>query len=89
MTQVHVGSLGLGVAAGSLAPHRVAPIAERAAAVFATRLEGRLRGRARTALRIDTLQAPPLGPSLAAMTDAEAADTIAAAWLDTVADRLQ
>jgi hypothetical protein len=87
MRQVHVDALSLGLAAGSLAPHRVAPVAAKAASLFAERLDGVLRDQPGRDLHLGALQAAPL--TLTNMTDADAANAIAQAWLDAVGTRLR
>jgi hypothetical protein len=78
-------SLSLGNVQGH--EHRVQPIASRAAAIFAERVEaccGEDRG-ASSSRNLGSVSAEPLSVDLAAMTDEQAAQSIAKAWLDAVA----
>jgi hypothetical protein len=66
--------------------HRVQPIAARAAALFAERLEKRLarRGGAPGAAVLDSVAASPLDLHLGSMSDQDAASKIANAWLEAM-----
>jgi hypothetical protein len=63
--------------------HRLQPIAARAAVIFAERLNERWAegGRALASMSIDSLSAPPLSLSLNDMSNEQAAQAIAIAWL--------
>jgi hypothetical protein len=71
--------------------HRIRPIAARAAALFAERLEESYakNGGARGAAAIDNIAAPPLDLHLGGMSDEEAASKIANAWLEALALKLK
>jgi hypothetical protein len=67
--------------------HRVGPIAARAAAIFAERVEvycGEDR-RAPSSRNVGSVSAEPMNVNLATLTDEQAAQSIAKAWLDAVA----
>lgn len=71
--------------------HRIHAIAMRAAALLAERLRERLAasGRSPDSGTIDNLSAPPVGLSLNGMSDGQAANDIATAWLEAVALKLK
>ena len=67
--------------------HRIRPIATRAAAIFAERVEvycGENRG-ASSSRNVGSVSAEPLNVNLATLTDEQAAQSIAKAWLDALA----
>jgi hypothetical protein len=70
--------------------HRVRPIAARAAAIFAARLEDFCAGAPRQSgsRNLGTVKASPVDMDLRAMTDEDAAGSIASAWLDAVTLKL-
>lgn len=71
--------------------HRVRPIAARAAALFAARLDERWADKEPGAgsQTIDALNAPLVSLNLSEMSDEQAADRIANAWLEVVALKLK
>ena len=69
--------------------HRIAPIAERAAALLAERIDIQYRdGRARIDGNIGGITARPINLDLTRTSDEHAAQTVADAWLDALAMRL-
>ena len=71
--------------------HRIQPIAARASALFAERLEERWtnNSEAHGATPLDSIAAPPLDLHLGGMSDQEAASKIANAWLEALALKLK
>jgi hypothetical protein len=85
MVDVTIGSLQLQVANASGHEHRMHDIATHAARLVGKRLGERYQtssGPAR-ALHLDTLTAPALDLDLNTLSNGEAAERIANAWLDT------
>ena len=70
--------------------HRIRPIAARAAAIFAARLDEFVTGapHAGGSRKLGTVKAAPVSVDLRAMTDEDAAGRIASAWLEAVALKL-
>jgi hypothetical protein len=70
--------------------HRIGPIANRAAVLFAERLNRRLRNvpKRKDSISIDALSASSPNIALTAMSDETVAHTIASAWLESVALKL-
>jgi hypothetical protein len=91
LTRVQIGSLKLDLANASGNEHRIGPIANRAAEIFAGRLQERLRNTARHSapVRIESLTAAPLDLQMGTMSDERVASTIASAWLESVALKLR
>jgi hypothetical protein len=87
VADVNVGKLKLNVAAPAGHEHRFAPIANRAAGLFATGVQQRF-GEAARDVRIDTIQGAPLSIDWNVTTDEEAASRIADAWLGSIATGL-
>ena len=87
--QVDRLSLTIGNAPGN--QHRVRAIAEHAAKLFAIRLDARVQdlGDALSPVRIAQITTSPMRCDLAQMSDGEAADAIADAWLCAVTERLR
>ena len=71
--------------------HRVHPIALRAASLFAERLAQRLSlaGGMPVEQTIDELGAPPLSLDLSRMSDEEASEVLAGAWIEALALQLE
>jgi hypothetical protein len=89
---LNIGTLNLTMQNAQGHEHRITPIAERAASIFATRLQksAAMNGLgARSLTPIDSLLAAPVNLNLRTMSNEQAASTIAAAWLDSVAQRLK
>jgi hypothetical protein len=88
---LNIGALNLTVQNAMGHEHRIEPIAQRAASVLATRL-GQLATDNAVSLRdtrIDSLTAAPVNFNLRSMSNDQAANVIASAWLDAVAQRLR
>jgi hypothetical protein len=81
--------LEIGDAAGY--EHRIQPIAQRAAEVLAARLEQQevASGAGRGSAEIESVSAPALSLDLSRTTDEQAANDIAAAWLNALAIHLE
>jgi hypothetical protein len=88
---LNIGALNLTIQNAMGHEHRIDPIAQRAASVFAARLEQRTAGIATSHLgaHIDSLTAAPVDFNLRSMSNDQAANVIASAWLDAVAQRLR
>lgn len=88
---LNIGALNLTIQNAMGHEHRIDPIAQRAASVFAARLEQRTAGIAvsRLGTHIDSLTAAPVDFNLRTMSNDQAANVIASAWLDAVAQRLR
>jgi hypothetical protein len=87
MTNVTVEALTASVHNAAGHEHRLAPIAQRAASIFAERLQERtikLGERAFPISRIDSLTAAPVDCNLHVMSNEQAATAIALAWFDAV-----
>jgi hypothetical protein len=71
--------------------HRIEPIAQRAASVLAARLGQLAADNAISHLgtRSDSLTSAPVDINLRGMSNDQAANAIASAWLDAVAQRLR
>ena len=88
---LNIGSLVLTVSKAEGHEHRIRPIAARAAAILAERLEGfcaeapGLSG----SRNVIGVSASPVHVDFATMTDADAAASIAHAWLEAVALKLR
>jgi len=88
---LNIGSLGLTINNAEGHEHRIRPIASRAAAILAERLEGfyveapGLSG----SRNVTGVSASPVGVDLATMTDEDAAGSIARAWLEAVMVKLR
>jgi hypothetical protein len=88
---LNIGALNLTIQNAMGHEHRIQPIAQRAASVFAARLGQRSTYSAVSHLgaRIDSLTAVPVDFNLRSMSNDQAANAIASAWLDAVAQRLR
>jgi hypothetical protein len=88
---INIGALNLTIQNAMGHEHRIDPIAQRAASVFAARLEQRTAGIAVSYLgaHIDSLTAAAVDFNLRSMSNDQAANVIASAWLDAVAQRLK
>jgi len=87
MLDLKIDRLAVGFQGAEGHEHRIRPIASRAAAIFAERVEvycGENRG-ASSARNLGSLSAAPLNVNLGTMTDEQAAQSIAKAWLDALA----
>jgi hypothetical protein len=86
MSSFRINVLGLSIENAGGHEHRVQPIAARAAALFAERLEKRLarRGGAPGAAVLDSVAASSLDLHLGSMSDQDAASTIANVWLEAM-----
>jgi len=91
MLDLHIDRLQLNIADGAGHEHRVRPITEHAVALLAERLAERVEaaGQSPTANTIESLSAAPLSFDLARMSDAQAAEAIAGAWLEALALKLR
>lgn len=70
--------------------HRLSGIAERAAALFADRLETHLSNdESRADRHIEALSSPPVRLDLSRTSDENAARAVAQAWLDALALKLK
>jgi hypothetical protein len=72
--------------------HRLAPIAQRAASIFAAKLQQRAAQPVTPSpmrASIDSLSASPLDFNLQRMSNEQAAHAVASAWLNAVALRLR
>jgi len=90
MQDLNVDLLALNVTNAEGHEHRIRPVAARAAAIFAERVEvycGEDRGTSgpRT---VGSMSAAPVSVNLGTMTDEQAAQSIAHAWLDALALKL-
>jgi hypothetical protein len=88
---LNIGSLGLTINNAQGYEHRIRPIAGRAAALFAERLEGFSAEASglpefRSVIRVSAL---PVSVDLTTMTDEDAAASIARAWLEAVTLKLR
>lgn len=89
---LEIGTLHMQVQNATGHEHRLQPIAQRAASLFATRLGQRAAQPARgslTAARLASLTAAPLHIDLHTMSNEQAAGAVASAWLDAVGQRLR
>lgn len=88
---LNIGALNLTVQNAMGHEHRIEPIAQRAASVLAIRLGQLAMNNAvsQRATRIDSLTATPVDFNLRSMSNDQAANVIASAWLDAVAQRLK
>ncbi len=91
MANVKIDRLGLTMEGAPGQEHRIGAVAGRAASLFANRLDERLRGAGRLPATVDiaSLSAAPAKVDLHLMSDSEAANAIAGAWLDAVALKLK
>jgi hypothetical protein len=71
--------------------HRIRPIAARAAAIFAERLDNYCAEAPGMSgpRNLGSLSASPVGVDLSTMTDEQAAGSIARSWLDALALKLR
>jgi hypothetical protein len=88
---LNIGALNLTVQNAMGHEHRIEPIAQRAASVLAKRLRQLATDNAVSHLdaRIDSLTAAPVDFNLRSMSNDQAANVIASAWLDAVAQRFR
>ncbi len=91
MVEVRIQVLGANLRNASGNEHRIGPIANRAAAIFAQQLHERLRNTAKSmgSVSVESLTAAPLDLQLGTMSDERAASAIASAWLEDVALKLR
>ncbi len=91
MANVNIDRLNLTIENARGHEHRVAPIARHAADIFTTRLDEQLKsaGRQPSSTDLDALSASPLRFDLRSMSDAQAANAIADAWLNAVQLKLR
>jgi len=91
MLDLHIDRLQLNITDAPGHEHRVRPITEHAVALLADRLAERLEaaGQPPTASAVESLSAAPLSFDLARMSDAQAAEAIARAWLEALALKLR
>ncbi len=91
MANVKIERLSLSMQGAPGQEHRIGAVAGRAANVFAARFDERLKqaGRLPATLDIGSLTAAPARVDLHLMSDNEAANAIAGAWLDAVALKLK
>jgi len=91
MSSFRIDVLGLSIENASGHEHRVQPIAARAAALFAERLEERLARKAGAPGPgvLDSVAASPLDLHLGSMSDQDAASKIANAWLEAMTLKLK
>jgi hypothetical protein len=80
MTDIHIDSLRINFENGAGQEHRIRPITERAAAIFADRLIDYEGTRS-----LEILRASPVSVNLAATSNEDAARMIARAWLEVLA----
>lgn len=87
MLDLKIDRLAVGLQGAEGHEHRIRPIAARAAAIFAERVEVYCgEDRALPAARnLGSVSAAPLDVNLATMTDEQVAQSIAKAWLDALA----
>ena len=90
MQDLNVDRLGLSFSNVQGHEHRIRPIAARAAAIFAERVEVYCgnAGPLPAARNVGSVSAAPLNLNLRTMTDEQAAQSIATAWLEALALRL-
>jgi hypothetical protein len=89
---VNIGALTMTVQNAIGHEHRLSPIAQHAASIFAAKLQQRAAqsgARSLTNPSIDSLNASPLNFDLQRMSNDQAAHAIASAWLNAVALRLK
>jgi hypothetical protein len=87
MIDIKVDALQINLTGAEGHEHRIRPVATRAAAIFAERVEvycGEDRG-ASSSRKVDSVNAGPLNVDLTSLTDEQAAQSIAKAWLDALA----
>lgn len=91
MFDLTIGELALQLQAIEGHEHRIRPIAARAAAIFAERLEGFCAEAPGLSVsrNVSSVSASPVGVNLNTMTDEQAAGSIAGAWMEAVALKLR
>jgi hypothetical protein len=91
MLDLKVDLLTLSIVDAAGHEHRIQPIAARAAALFAERLEGSWGNNSapRGAAALESVAASPLDLHLGGMSDQEAANEIANAWLEALGSKLR
>jgi len=91
MLNLHIDRLQLNIADAAGHEHRVRPVTEHAVALLAERLAERLdsAGPPPATGAVESLSAAPLSLDLARMSDAQAAEAIAGAWLEALAMKLR
>lgn len=91
VVEVKIDSLSLNIENVAGHEHRIQPIAVHAAARFAEQLQERLAEGRRVPVSRDiaALHAEPLGLSLAHMSDDQAAERVATAWLTALVSTLK
>ena len=91
MLDLKINLLHLSIENAAGHEHRIQPIAVRAAAILAERLNERWAdgGGVPASISIDNLSAPPLNLNLNAVSDEQAAHEIATAWLEALPPKPQ
>jgi hypothetical protein len=91
MADVNIASLNLNLENASGHEHRIGPIVNWAAALFAERLNQRLRRAASVDIseNIDTVTGTPANFDLRIMSNEHAAGAIASAWLEALTLKLK
>jgi hypothetical protein len=90
MLDLSIDSLALKVTNATGHEHRIRPIAQRAAAIFAERVEVYCGEQASVlgSKNVRDVSAAPVNVDLYTMTDEHAAQTIARSWLEALAIKL-
>ena len=86
-TAINIERLSANIQNAAGHEHRLAPIAQRAASIFAARLQERVMGAGERAFRfsrIEFLAATPVDCNLHVMSNEQAANAIALAWFDAL-----
>jgi len=86
MLDLHIDRLQLNIKDAAGHEHRVRPITEHAVALLAERLAA---GQSPAAGAVESLSAFPVSLDLARMSDGQAAEAIAGAWLEALALKLR
>jgi hypothetical protein len=91
MLDLKIDRLQLNIANAAGHEHRVRPITEHAVALLAERLAERVdaAGQSPAASAVESLSAAPVSFDLSRMSDAQAAEAIAGAWLEALALKLR
>ncbi|HMD21212.1 MAG TPA: hypothetical protein VKH40_12870 [Alloacidobacterium sp.] len=86
MLNLNIDSLALNITNAEGHEHRIRPIATRAAAIFAERVEVYCGENAQApgSKSLSSVSASPVNVDLHTMTDEHAAQSIARSWLDAV-----
>jgi hypothetical protein len=91
MLDIKIDALQINMEGAAGHEHRIRPIAARAAAIFAERLDdycAEASGLSGTR-RLDSVNAAQVDANLNTMTDEQAANSIARSWLDAIALKLR